>query len=444
MLRLFKKVRDFFDFEKLKFKFIIFFLIVSLIPTLIIGVSSYLISKSLIIEKDANTISVNISELNKEINSVLDERETIAMRFSIDSAIQNQFTYLKENNEYQFQITRLLQSGDHTKGNNSIILKDKADNIYSNLKENQSITKAIIDKYSYYLDNLSLDHKWFGVELIKGEYVLPFAREIYNLDTGEKIGIVIVNLRESTVNNIYKNLINELNEEIYILDENGIIISCGNKEKLGSTFDSILERKISENSSKGYYQSVIDGKNVIIVERIDYKTNWKYVGVIPLDVILEGTKRINRLTMYICILSATLSLVFGVTIASKITIPINDFIDFIKKVDGGHLELEYSIDRKDELGKLVYYFNKMINKLKISIEEMILAQKAKKDAEIKALVFQINPHFLYNTLSSIVWLAYYKENEKVIKMADSLSKLFKISNRKGKKIIKIRKELKHI
>jgi len=438
--RLIKKLQ----FSKLKYRFVFYFLIASLIPTLIIGVSSYLISKELIIEKEVKAATVNISKLNEEINRELDERETIAMRFCIEPAVQRQFSRAEDSSDNKFQITRLLYDGKHTKGNNSIFISDEYGNVYSNLSGSFSISKLMISSYDRLLQGSGISHKWVGLDRIQGEYVLPYVRVIESLDTGKKLGLVIINLRESIIFSTYRNLLDNLNADIFILDEKGTVISNRKKDYLGLNFSDIsnLQRKNGIKSS--YVEAVVNKEKALLIELSDYKTHWKYVCVIPFEYILEGTKSITTITVVICFLTALLSLVVGITVASRITNPINNLISFIKTVDGGNLDLEYNMDRKDEIGKLAVFFNKMIKKLKISIEEIYRVQKAERDAELRALVFQINPHFLYNTLSSIIWLAYNGQNDRVIEMADSLSKLFKISISKGKEIIKIAQEIEHV
>jgi len=444
MVSFFKKLAKLFEFSKLKYRFVFFFLIASLIPTLIIGISSYLISKELIIEKEVKAAMVNISKLKDEINVALSERETTALSFCIDPAVQRQFSKSEDNNDNKYQIMALLVAGQHMKGNHSIFVSDEYGNIYSNVRAVSFISKSMTYEYSRFLQNNNIDYKWVGLDRIQGEYILPYVRAIESLDMKRKLGLVIINLRESTIFNIYKNLLKELNADIYILDENGIIISNQNKKYLGSSFSNICSLQKETGFKSNYMEATINGEKFLLIELNDYKTNWKYVCLISLEYMLAGTKSINRITVLICFLTALLSLVVGITVTSKITVPINKLITFMDTVDGGNLDLEYNIDRKDEIGKFANFFNKMIKKLKVSIDEIYHVQKAKRDAELKALVFQINPHFLYNTLSSIIWLAHNGKNDNVIEMADALSKLFRISISKGQEFITVSKEIEHV
>ena len=444
MISFYKKLLKSLEFSKLKYRFIFFFLIASLIPTLIIGISSYLISKELIIERQIKGVMSTISKLKDEIDGVLSERETIAIKFYIDPSIQRLFSKSGDDPADKFKIMKLLFSNENIKGNHSIFLSDEYGNIYSNVRAVSSSSKSMNYEYNKLLQNSSIDYKWVGLNEIQGEYVLPYVRTIKSLDMKRNLGLVIINLKEATIYNTYRNLLGELDGDIFILDDQGMIISNRNKNYLGKSFSSISKLENIKGIKSSYVEVEMDGKNFLLIELNDNKTNWKYVYLISLERMLEGTGSISQITIVICLLTVLLSFIVGITVASRITIPINRLIAFVNTVDSGKLDLECKIDRKDEIGKLSTFLNKMIKKLKISIEEIYQVQKAKKDAELKALVFQINPHFLYNTLSSIIWLANNGENGKVIEMVDTLSKLFRISINRGKEFITINKEIEHV
>lgn len=444
MRQFFNKVIKMFQFSKLKYKFIFFFLIVSMIPTIILGISSSFISSGLILEREGKDAASNLSKLKEQINGVLGERETIALKFYIDSSVQSLFSGQEYSVDKKFEIMKLLFSSDHMKGNHSIFLSDEYGNIYSNARAVSSSSKTMNYEYNKLIQKNDIGYKWVGLSKIQGENVLPYVRAIKSINMERNLGLVIINLKESTVSNMYKDLITEGQGDIFIVDENGIILSNKNKSLLGSKFNNICRTSTIRGWKSSYIQADFNNQKYLLVQLLDNKTQWKYVSLIPLDYVDKGIKSITVSTLLICFLSILFALFVSITVSLKITEPINNLITYMSEVDSGNLDIEYNIDRKDEFGKLSNYFNQMIKKLKISIDEIYNVQRAKRDAELKALVFQINPHFLYNTLSSIIWLAHNGENDRVIEVADSLSKLFRISISRGKETIKISKEIEHV
>lgn len=99
---------------------------------------------------------------------------------------------------------------------------------------------------------------------------------------------------------------------------------------------------------------------------------------------------------------------------------------------------------KGEVGLIADSFESMVEKLRFSLANEIRMHREKREADLKVLELQINPHFLYNTLSSVVWLSRENRNEDVIRVAKSLSNLFRISISKGKEIITVAEELEHV
>ena len=444
MVRISGKLMKFFEFSKLKYRFIFFFIIVSMIPTFLLGVSSSLISRDLILQREEKEAIFNISGIKEQINNVMSESETIALKFYIDQSVQSLFSSQEYSIENKFEIMKLLFSRDQMKGNHSIFLSDEYGNIYSNARAVSSSSKAMNYEYNKLLQRMNIDYKWVGLGKVQGEYVLPDVRVIKSFNLERNLGLLIINLKESTVSNTYKNLINDRYGNIFILDENNDILSNPDKALLGKQFYSIYKTETIRSFRNIYTEAALNNQRFLLVKLVDNKTQWKYISLIPLDYVLESNRSLTLTTLLICFLSILLAMFIGITVALRITVPVNKLISFMNEVEDGNLNLEDNINRKDVIGKLASYFHSMIGRLKVSINEIYNVQRAKRDAELKALVFQINPHFLYNTLSSIIWLAHNGKNDKVIEVADALSKLFRISISRGKEIIKISKELEHV
>jgi two-component system sensor histidine kinase YesM len=383
------------EFSKLKYRFIFFFIIVSMIPTLLLGISSSIIFKGLILQREEKDAISNITQIKEQINDVMSERETIALKFYIDQSVQTLFSQHDYSIDNKFDIMKLLFSREQMKGNHSIFLSDEYGNIYTNARAVSSSSKAMNYQYNKLLQKNNIDYKWVGLNKLQGEFVLPYVRAIKSFNLERNLGLVIINLKESTVSDIYKNMIKEKQGDLFILDENGYILSNQNKTLLGQPFIRVCKIGTIKSFKNAFTQVTISNQKYLMVQIADSKTQWKYLNLVPLDYVLEGNKSMTITTLLICILSILLALFVGITISYRITVPVNNLISFMNEVEGGNLDLEYNIDRKDEIGKLANYFNRMIKRLKVSINEIYNVQRAKRDAELKSLVFQINPHFLY-------------------------------------------------
>ena len=131
-------------------------------------------------------------------------------------------------------------------------------------------------------------------------------------------------------------------------------------------------------------------------------------------------------------------------IAKRITTPVTELVDMTQRFAGGDFSIEYHPGSNDEMEILAESFNSMVREMKTLIDDIHREQENAKDAELRLLQEQINPHFLYNTLDAIVWMTEAGENHKAIQIVQELSSFFRISLSKGKSEISIENERNHI
>ncbi|MFS0726412.1 cache domain-containing sensor histidine kinase [Paenibacillus sp. 1P07SE] len=177
--------------------------------------------------------------------------------------------------------------------------------------------------------------------------------------------------------------------------------------------------------------------------RID-SLGWTMLSVSPVSD-LNGKLVELRQVMYIllaaCMLAAFL---LALWLSGNITNPIRKFIKMMTYAQSGNFDVQIQYQRKDEFTYLFSQYNVMMRKIKGLIDELYVSEVRKKEAELKALQAQINPHFLYNTLDSINWIALRHKVPDISHMVTSLSDFFRYSLSKGQDIIPIEDELKQV
>jgi two-component system sensor histidine kinase YesM len=131
-------------------------------------------------------------------------------------------------------------------------------------------------------------------------------------------------------------------------------------------------------------------------------------------------------------------------ISQSITRPVRELSKITEKVARGDLSVRAGVDTGSEIGVLSESFNEMIDRISRLLDQVRTEQESLRRAELELLQSQINPHFLYNTLDTIVWLAEAGDQARVVSMVGSLSKFFRASLGQGKDQVTIKDELDHV
>ncbi|MCD9025875.1 sensor histidine kinase [Cohnella silvisoli] len=202
-----------------------------------------------------------------------------------------------------------------------------------------------------------------------------------------------------------------------------------------------------EQALKYTYGSYLDGstgENRLITIQTVNNVGWKIVGVSYMDEIVTTRKEISTFLLWLLLFVMAFVLLITLYMSAKISQPIKRLEKSMQLVERGNFDIHIPIRRDDEVGRLSRRFNLMVNRIRELMNQNIHEQEAKRKSELEVLQSQIHPHFLYNTLNSVVRLAGTGKNEDVITMITSLSRFFRISLSKGEHFISVADELEHI
>ncbi|MFC3799144.1 sensor histidine kinase [Cohnella sp. GCM10012308] len=209
--------------------------------------------------------------------------------------------------------------------------------------------------------------------------------------------------------------------------------------------------RIADDPAAPWKRVKVNGKDAIVGYRAVAGSDWRMVSVIPLEDILAASAH-QRNVLILVMLAMTVA-AYGLAYISSFssTRRIYRLIFKMRQVQSGHLSVIHQNFGRDEIGELADSYNFMIKKIEVLIDEQFKTGQAMKNAELKlvqaelkALQSQINPHFLYNTLDLINWMAIKHDNPDIESLIGSLSSFYKLSLRKGRDIVSIEDELHHL
>ena len=253
--------------------------------------------------------------------------------------------------------------------------------------------------------------------------VLTGVWPIYDIKSEKLIGQVYMGLNYSLFQEMFVLSPTINNEKILIIDQNGDIVY---NYPIFMSFDSIL-KKYPQLITAG--KSIIEGKafdtDSLIISDTSRIVGWRFIRIIDTKYITVDTQRTQRIFTYVFVISIIFSFIFSILMSHMLTKPIKLLFDACKRIESGDLSFRVSINSKDEMGQLGHTFNLVMDQINTNLERELVEQKRQNELKLEVLRSQINPHFLYNTLDSIKFLANLQEIHNIASMCSSLINLLK-------------------
>ena len=262
-------------------------------------------------------------------------------------------------------------------------------------------------------------------------------------DNNQRYYITLVDMNFSAIEEVCSQVELGRRGYIYVVDLNGNIIYHPQQQLIYAGLKEENIQKALEIGSGSYVEKQNGEEISTVVMDVDY-ANWKMIGISYVDEIVQNRQSFNTMILFILITGMVFIGLASIFISYKISQPIKRLERQMNRVERGDFNIDpLKAEGEDEVKQLTHSFNVMIERIRQLMSQIIDEQEAKRKNEFKALQAQINPHFLYNTLDSIIWMNENKNHEGVSEMTAALAKLFRISLSKGKEIITVKDELQH-
>ncbi len=436
----------------LKYKILLIIISVALLPIFIMSFATARISTSMLIEKEV-TSKINIlHDISEKVYAAVQDRQLVGITFLLNEAVQTLLAPEENSRLSQFQreklsfeIEKMLQNYKYLNGTEALFLFAISGERYTNspfsvwdlqdFTEKEWFEAAVDQDKSYF---------WGDPDIRDSSITIPLVRVIRKISFPEKTGYFISNIRESYLFNLYSNFFSGDSSDFYIVNERNVVISHNNKEKIGASLASLVPDFVRDGEPEGHAYSNADNRQLLLIYYTDSRNGWTFINSVPGVEIKRGARYIQLFTYLLSGILIIVCFVLAYFLTRSLIHPINSLVERMEKAQNGDWDVAVETDKKGEIGKLERSFDVMIQELKKAFDEMISIQEQKRSAEFKVLEYQINPHFLYNTMSTIIWLSDIHDNDSVVKVAEALSELFRISISKGSEVITIEDELKHV
>ncbi|WNR42087.1 cache domain-containing sensor histidine kinase [Paenibacillus roseipurpureus] len=269
-----------------------------------------------------------------------------------------------------------------------------------------------------------------------GSQVYSFARKIRSVDTGADLGYMLLDVDKNVIRNKIEAISNE-KKNIMIVDQEGTLI-------YKSMLNDLDAEQMKQFRGTGTVVHKQNGDSELVSYVTSPLTGWTMIEMVPLSILLHDTVYVRNYIILIGVVCLLLAVIIFTLFALRITNPISELRNLMKKVVLGDLAVSIPIRSRDEIGQLSQSFNIMVSKLSDLGYRLFESEIREKNAQISALQSQINPHFLYNTLGSISMYAEIGGNKEVVNMTNHLSKLLRYSINSHHNQVPLAMEIEHV
>ncbi|WP_078434883.1 cache domain-containing sensor histidine kinase [Metabacillus halosaccharovorans] len=452
----FLKFISYFRFRRIRNRFLAVMIALSLPPIFIIGVVSYHTSKETLVENHLQSNENNLKSISEKADLLL--RNVINMeRFILSNEdLRQQLIESGSISDVEQESLKLGTSSKLQKIMSDYVVEQKyidsvclfdnhfravcygrSDNAGRYEKENKSseirssewYQKALNAKgkeiffHDNVLDDQDVNKTFSSVKLLRN----PVTSD------QEKIGLLIVNINKS----MFSDMMNRTNNDEYI------ILDSTEEEVKPVYFSNPTFYKDLSKKNLSDISNIMQEEEFVVSHYTNKTTDWIFAYLIKEEELFKQPHKIRAVTNLIAVLIAISAVILSVILSDTISRPLRQ----LKRMMIAWAKGSNKFDEKfqdDEVGEIGETFKKMAVENKELNERLIKSQLKERETELRVLQSQINPHFLYNTLDSIYWMAMIHNHEDIGKMAISLSESFKIILSKGKEVIPLHKELKHI
>lgn len=273
----------------------------------------------------------------------------------------------------------------------------------------------------------------------KDDEIVSVARSITDEASGRVRGVIMIDLKLRSVSQAARNVTLGKSGYVMVTDAEG--------QSVYKPEHPLIEHIPTDwfpSGESGTFTADTEGGTLLFMYQSSTFTGWRTVGVFPTRDSISEVRQIQfyvvSFVFVVCLFGLSASLWFSRSIAQ----PIFRLMSYMRRAETGNLRPGRWSDRADEIGMLGNSYNRMLAQIRELISLNELRERQKRDAEMRSLQEHIKPHFLYNTLDTIHWMARKEGAEDVSGMVGALSRLFRIGLSKGQDYIPLHSEIEHM
>ena len=440
-----KKIKQKINDIRLQNKLVIIYVVTGLIPLIVLFVFAYCQMRNILMDRDLKSIKGAIEQSVTTVDGQIEVYDNLSNYITFNDTLSGVLSYdYKSTYEMYNQIVTtfdpMLSSLKyfHNDINRVTIYVDKA------IKHDTTIApiEEIKDRPFYNSAAESTKIQWFVDE---DSRTLVSARKMSTLDQLGILGIMYIDVDYDSMMSSFTSGL-EQNCGMVVLDADGKVICSSDTFENNNTRYRLNRNKLLSliNGAEWDNDTCGNTEGYSVVKKESSVTGWTVYVYEPRKLVLRSANSMITMIVVAFVVAVAGADAASIFTSGIITRRINKLKNSMAKVENGDFDAVINTQDKDEIGDLIHSFNSMTTQIKNLITQVYEGRISQKESEMRALRAQINPHFLYNSLSLINWKAIEYEQEDISEITLALSNYNRTSLNKGKNILSFEQELSNM
>lgn len=315
-----------------------------------------------------------------------------------------------------------------------------ANDYFPQLEDEDWLIKTVSNPNGAYLapEGKFINYKSIGNS--DSDNVITYNRKIKDISTGNVFGVLSLVIDNKRLGELCKSITSD-NEVVALANSAGEVFYYNSLKK--EYIKQLIQNEQIKDKNDGYYTLTIDNiKNIVIFSKTF--NGLILLKAMPYSLFENNSKKLLKTNTVIIVITFAAIMILSILISYLITLPVKHLVENMKKVGEGNFNIKASHASNDEIGQLANIFNEMTCKINFLINSEYKLKIAKKNAQLRALQAQINPHFMYNALQSIGTLAIRKEAPEIYAMANAIANMLRYSLKSSNDLVTLGTEIENM
>lgn len=387
--------------------------------------------------RSANNIAEDLSNDERLYNALMsDDNKSILYNYEIRNQLNNVFQSIimtKPEIESMCIVTNKRRFFNYDNNSTESNIKSVVQQNYTEIRK-----KALAANYkiAWFFDSKN--------KVVQNAYLIKM---IYSKDNWTELGLLIVQINRDFLNPALQGLETEVMQNTMVMSSSGDIILSKNIDDFTKFREVLTNIPFGSNKfTEKKVSSFTDNESKLFIAYTAItEPDWRIVTYIPVKKLYSDVDDLRNRIVILCLCTVILLSITSIFLSFDFIKPINRLVKAMEEMSIDNIQNSYiEVDRNDELGFLHKTFNKMAKEIDHLVTWIYREQLTRKEAEIKALQSQINPHFLFNTLESINWMARLNDVPEISDTVSDLSTLLEASIGRDDKLITVEEEFMYI